>query len=779
MAEASAEPTGIARSELILGGQRSGKSRRAETLSEQWLAQSAGHEAVFIATAAAGDPDMGQRIARHQQDRAERLPRMQTLEEPLHLAEAIRAHSQPQRLLVIDCLTLWLTNRLMPLTPSPELEDIDSATETLAQAVQQAPGPVILVSNEIGLGVIPMGREVRGFVDALGRLNQRLAQACARVTLMSAGLPLTLKTSTAFSLPREPHNTMNSHAFPPESIEAVYQAIHERRDMRHFCGGSVAPDTLRRLLDAAHHAPSVGFMQPWRFIRITQPELREQMHQLVEQERLVTAQALGQRQQEFMRLKVQGLSEAAEVLAVVLCDGREQHVFGRRTLPQMDLASAACAIQNLWLAARAEGLGMGWVSLFEPDALGKLLKLPPGAQTIALLCLGPVETFYAEPMLQQTGWAQRQPLASLVYDDAWRQESALFPPEPMTPSLELPAIPDIDDADLAARLRHKLDNKTKPVGALGRIEDLGLRLGLIQGREVPVLQAPQMLVCAGDHGLAAQGVSAYPSDVTWQMVENFLAGGAAVSVIARQHGLSLTVMDCGVRHDFTPRAGLLRRKVAPGTADSSQGPAMSAAQCAQAIANGMDAVKNLPGNVLLLGEMGIGNTSAASLLLARLAGLPVAQCTGAGTGLAGDGLARKIAVLEQVLARHPQVQEPLEVLAAFGGFEIASLVGATLQAAAQRRVIVVDGFIVSAAVLVAARLAPHVLQRCVFAHRSNEQAHGLMLAQLGNPDPLLDLGLRLGEGSGAAMAWPLLQTACRVLGEMASFESAGVSEKSA
>jgi len=346
--------------------------------------------------------------------------------------------------------------------------------------------------------------------------------------------------------------------------------------------------------------------------------------------------------------------------------------------------------------------------------------------------------------------------------------------------LNLPRIPDLHDAALTQRLQHKLDNKTKPLGSLGRIEALARQIGEILGTDSPALDAPQLVVCAGDHGLAARGVSAYPSDVTWQMVQNFLSGGAAVSVLARQHGIALTVVDCGVRHDFSPQPGLRICRIAPGTADALTGPAMTAAQCAQAIGNGMALVNELPGNAVLLGEMGIANTSAASLILSRLTGHGIAECTGAGTGLDDDGIARKTAVLRDVLAFHAGATEPLEVLAAFGGFEIATMVGIVLQAAAQRRVIVVDGFIASAAVLVARRIAPQVTQRCVFAHRSGECGHGLMLRHLGPaPDQparaLLDMGLRLGEGSGAALAWPLLQSACALLREMASFESAGVS----
>ena len=349
----------------------------------------------------------------------------------------------------------------------------------------------------------------------------------------------------------------------------------------------------------------------------------------------------------------------------------------------------------------------------------------------------------------------------------------------------LPVLTDIRTPALTKGLQHKLDNKTKPLGSLGRLETLALQLGEILGTESPSLDQPQMVVFAADHGLTARGISAFPSDVSWQMVENFLAGGAAVSVLARQHGISLSVVDCGVNHDFlsglpagTQRPGLVVRKVANGTADSSVQPAMTAAQCQQALKNGVALVKGLPGNALLLGEMGIGNTSAASLLLARLTGLDIEICTGAGTGLDAPAVQRKTAVLREVLARHPEATSPLDALAALGGLEIATMVGAVLQAAQERRVVLVDGFIATSAVLVAHALQPLVLQRCIFAHRSGERGHEYMLQHLG-VQALLDLGLRLGEGSGGALAWPLLQSACAILREMASFESAGVSEKAA
>ncbi|MBB2495142.1 5,6-dimethylbenzimidazole synthase [Aquipseudomonas ullengensis] len=214
---------------------------------------------------------------------------------------------------------------------------------------------------------------------------------------------------------------MSEQAFSDAERAAVYRAIAERRDMRHFAGGTLTPELLARLLQAAHQAPSVGLMQPWRFIRITRAELREAIHAQVEAERVRTAEALGERSDDFMRLKVEGIRDCAELLVVALTDRREEHIFGRRTLPEMDLASVACAIQNLWLAARAEGLGLGWVSLFEPQALAELLHMPPGSKPVAVLCLGPVTEFYAEPMLVQEGWAQARPLQDLLFTDTWGQ----------------------------------------------------------------------------------------------------------------------------------------------------------------------------------------------------------------------------------------------------------------------------------------------------------------------------------------------------------------------
>lgn len=346
------------------------------------------------------------------------------------------------------------------------------------------------------------------------------------------------------------------------------------------------------------------------------------------------------------------------------------------------------------------------------------------------------------------------------------------------------SLPDVaslthpDDHARRARVTAKLDRKTKPVGALGRLEALALQAAVVLGTDTPRPRAPQVVVFAGDHGITAHGVSAYPQDVTAQMVRNMLDGGAAVSVLARRLGLALTVVDCGVRTAHPPRPGLVSARLGDGTADATRGPAMTADQARQAIANGAAILRSLPGDVLAVGELGIGNTSSASLLMARLTGRPLADCIGRGTGLDADGLRRKHRVLADALAANPATPDPMATLAAFGGFEIATMCGAVLQAASQRRLVLVDGFIATAAAAVAIALAPAVRERCVFAHASEESGHARWLADLG-VTPLLDLGLRLGEGTGAVLAWPLFDAACALLDEMASFESAGVSDRDA
>ena len=344
--------------------------------------------------------------------------------------------------------------------------------------------------------------------------------------------------------------------------------------------------------------------------------------------------------------------------------------------------------------------------------------------------------------------------------------------------MNLPEIAHTAHPGLSTQLQHAIASKTKPAGSLGMLETLGHQIGLIQQRVDVRIEAPAILVFAGDHGVVAEGISAYPQSVTWQMVENFLAGGAAINVFARQGGCALQVVDAGVNHDFGVRLGLVDRKVGKGTANFAQGPAMTARECATAMESGMALARTVDGNVIGFGEMGIGNTSAAAALMHKLTGIPVADCVGAGTGLSRDGVLHKQRVIEAAAARHAAVSDPLAVLATFGGFEIAMIAGAMLGAASARKVLVIDGFIVTSALLVAARLQPAILDYCVFSHCSDEHGHARMLAAL-EAAPLLNLGLRLGEGTGCALAMPLLQAAVNFMREMATFESAQVAGKAA
>ena len=347
-------------------------------------------------------------------------------------------------------------------------------------------------------------------------------------------------------------------------------------------------------------------------------------------------------------------------------------------------------------------------------------------------------------------------------------------------ALTLPPIAPLD-ASLRAALQAAIDDKTKPPGSLGRLETLAMQIGLIRGETVPDLTRPAIIVFAGDHGVADTGVSAFPAEVTAQMVLNFLNGGAAINVFTRLHGLALEVVDVGVRAPLPASPSLVNCRVANGTRNFVEEPAMTPEQAGAAINAGIARVLRhgqQGTNVIGFGEMGIANTSAAACVMSRLTGLPLEACIGRGTGLDDAGVARKHEILSRALARHADVTDPLDVLATFGGFEIAAMTGAYLAAAASRMVILVDGFIASAALLVAARIDPNVLQYCVFSHCSHEHGHRALLAEF-RAEPLLALDLRLGEGTGAALAWPLVASAVAFLREMATFSGAGVSNASA
>ncbi len=343
---------------------------------------------------------------------------------------------------------------------------------------------------------------------------------------------------------------------------------------------------------------------------------------------------------------------------------------------------------------------------------------------------------------------------------------------------DIPAL----DQTLKTALIDKINHKTKPTGALGQLENIALQLGLIQQTLTPKLQNPSILVFAGDHGIAHSGVSPYPQAVTAQMVLNFLQGGAAINVFARQNAMALRVIDSGVNHQFEPHDSLLNAKVGMGTRNFLYEQAMTLDECVMAIQRGAEIVSAEIAqgtNVFGFGEMGIANTSSASCIMSVMCTLPIEICVGRGTGLDDTGVIKKTTLLAQALQLHNlDSGDPAHVLATFGGFEIAMMVGAMLQAAEKRCLLLIDGFISTAALLVAVKMQPNILAYCIFSHCSDESGHQRMLKFL-NAKPLLNLDLRLGEGTGAALAYPLIAGAVNFLNEMASFDSANVSQKSA
>jgi nicotinate-nucleotide--dimethylbenzimidazole phosphoribosyltransferase len=328
---------------------------------------------------------------------------------------------------------------------------------------------------------------------------------------------------------------------------------------------------------------------------------------------------------------------------------------------------------------------------------------------------------------------------------------------------------------LAERIRHTIDTKTKPLGALGRIEALAAQIAQVQGTVAPVMSACTLTIFAADHGIAHAGVSAFPQVVTGQMVLNFLAGGAAANVFAKVNDVALQVVDAGVAGVPITDPGLIDRRIAPGTANFLEGPAMSAAEAQQALGHGAQIAREARGEALAFGEMGIANTATAAVLGHKLTGLTMADLVGRGTGLDDAGLANKRAILERAAARTGALS-PEQAMAEYGGFEIVMMTGAMLETARMGRIVIVDGFIATAAALLATKLEPASRAAMVFAHKSHEAGHRALLAAL-VAEPLLDLDMRLGEGTGALLAWPILRAAAAMMTDMASFESAGVSNR--
>ena len=333
--------------------------------------------------------------------------------------------------------------------------------------------------------------------------------------------------------------------------------------------------------------------------------------------------------------------------------------------------------------------------------------------------------------------------------------------------------------ELDEQIRQKIDLKTKPLGALGTLEKIAFKVCQIQNTLTPQLSKPSILVCAGDHGITQEKVSPFPQEVTFQMVMNFLGGGAAINVFCRQNNINLLVADTGVNFDFEPTEQLLDLKVRKGTRNFAVEPAMTIEECQAAMNNGATIIEKLHKegtNIVGFGEMGIGNTTAATALLCKFGGFSAQEATGAGTGLDAEGIQHKAQVIEKALQLHHAINKPLDVLATFGGYEIATICGAILKAAELKMIILSDGFIATSALIAAHAFNKNVTDYCLFAHKSNEQGHKLMLQHL-KAEPILHLGMRLGEGTGSAVAYPIVQSAVNFMNEMSSFADAGVSNK--
>jgi nicotinate-nucleotide--dimethylbenzimidazole phosphoribosyltransferase len=551
---------------------------------------------------------------------------------------------------------------------------------------------------------------------------------------------------------------------------AVHRAIAERRDIRRFRPDEVPDEVLRRVLEAAHRAPSVGLMQPWRFIVVREPATRTAIRALARRERLRQAERFDERARHFLDQKVEGIVEAP-VGVCVCCDpgDPDAEVLGRATIPQTDVYSTACAIENLWLAARAEGLGVGWVSFYRPPDLRRVLGIPERVEPVAYLCLGWPDERPVRPGLESAGWAQRAPLDAVVMRERWQEPAGAKPTSaPPRPRL---------DRDAAIAARDRLDRLVKPPGSLGALEGLIERWAQICGAPPPPRPRAGVLVFAGDHGHVARGTSLYGPEVSAQVAAAAARCETAVGVLARHGGHALVVADVGLAAATPP--GVRNLKVGAGTADMLEGPALREHELDAALEAGRRLAGELAdGGVdcLVLGEIGMGNTATSAALACALTGAPADATVGRGAGLDAAGLERKRRLVASAVERHGAPLAAREALLAIGGLELAALAGAAAEGARRGLPVVLDGYAVGVAALAADRDDPAVGEALIASHRSAEPGHDLVLAELGL-EPLLDLRLRLGEASGALIALPVIAAAGALHAGMATFEEAGVERR--
>ena len=551
--------------------------------------------------------------------------------------------------------------------------------------------------------------------------------------------------------------------YADDRLQAVYDVIADRRDVRRFRPDEVADTVIERVLGSAHQAPSVGLMQPWRFIVVRRIETRIAIRSLAQRERLRQADRFDERARHFLDQKIEGVVEAPLGICVC-CDhgSADTEVLGRGTIPETDIYSTACAVQNLWLAARAEGLGVGWVSFYRPEDLRALLGLPERAEPVAYLCLGWPDEQPVRPTLETVGWSRRMPLAAVVMHERWQGEHPAGSPNGSV------------DRAAAIAARDRLDELVKPSGSLGALEPLIERWALVTGAPPPSRLHAGVLVWAGDHGHVGRGTSLFDGAVSAQVAAAAARGETALAVLSTSGGHQLLIADVGLVGP-TP-TGVRNVKIVGGTADMTTGPALTNEQVDAAIAVGAELATELASrgvDCLVLGEIGIGNTTAAAALTCMLAGAAPELAVGRGTGVDAAGLERKRAAVRAALDLHGERLAPREALAAVGGLELAALAGSVQAAVALRLPVILDGYAVSAAALTAVRVDATASEYLIASHRSAEPGHDLILTELGL-EPLLDLRLRLGEASGALLALPLIEAAGALHRHMGTFEEAGV-----
>jgi nicotinate-nucleotide--dimethylbenzimidazole phosphoribosyltransferase len=580
-------------------------------------------------------------------------------------------------------------------------------------------------------------------------------------------------------------------AFTHDERSAVYRAIALRRDVRHFERRDVDPGVLRRILDAAHRAPSVGLSQPWRFVLIDDRERRERIRASFLRCRDAEAVRFpASRREQYTAYKLEGILDAAVNVCVVV-DLRDEGeaILGTTVQPESIRASAICAVQNLWLAARVEGLGVGWVSIVEPSVLRHELALPAGVEPLAYLCIGHPLAFRTAPMLEELGWKKRRALDDVIRYETFggSHETAAVDAARIPATVPTATVPPgltVSRASIEwSHDRHA--SLAKPVGSLGILESLShWWAGACSDRGRTVV-APALLCFAADHGVTEEGVSAYSSATTVMLVANVMAGGSAVNVIAREHRVPIHLFDVGVSGDLSsvpraPRVRLVDKKIRAGTRNLAVEAAMSASEAHRAIEAGREAAREAiaaGATLLAVGELGIGNTTSAAALTAALAGTTVEDAVGIGTGVAGASLERKQDSVRRALARLSSCRDdPMTVLIEVGGLELAAIAGVILEAPRHRVPVVLDGYPTCAAALVAARIDPRVTGFLVASHESSERGAAFVLAALGLV-PLVSLGLRLGEGSGAVLGVSLLRTAVAVQRDMATFATAGIVDR--